>query len=171
MLAHVGILYPVTLSDPTSLAKNKNYAQWEAAVVKELKDQDLADSLVVANVFVWGIWAPGGKVEKAKPEDKKGAGSQAEELPPLASEQGARVLLGVNTRIINVKNGNTLFEDDATYVPAGKSEFSAEDLLKNHGKFFERELDCVLEWYAKNLKSQLANEARLEEYKCSDRGH
>jgi hypothetical protein len=164
MLTHTSILFPVTLSDPSSLAKNKNYPQWEAAVVKELNDRNLADSLVAVNVFLWGVWTGG-----AKAEDQSGP-SRSGKLPAIASQPGARALLGINTRVISAKNGETLFEDETTYVNSGKSELSAEDLMNNHGKLFERDLDCLLDWYAKNLKSKLAHEALLEEYKCSDRG-
>ena len=165
MLTHLSILYPVTLSDPSSLAKNHNYPQWEAAVVKELNDQNLADSLVAVNVFLWGVWTGG-----AKPEQKAGPGPPSGLPAGVVAPGGAKALLGINTRIIAVKGGETLFEDERVYVNSGKSEFSAEDLLKNRGRGFERRLDCLLDWYAKNLKSQLAREALLSEYRCSDRG-
>jgi hypothetical protein len=163
MLAHTAILFPVILSDPSLLAKNRNYPQWEAAVVYELNDRDLADSLVAVNIFLWGVWTGG-----AKAEIKSGPGESGKP-PAIASRPGVRAFLGINTRIISVKSGETLLEEETTYVNSGKSELSAEDLMHNRGKLFERDLDCLLDWYTKNLKHKLANEALLEEYPCSDR--
>ena len=167
ILKRTKILHPVSLSEPDAMNKNKNFPEWEGALLQELKQRDLADHLLEINVHLWGIWMGGLKVEQ-QDDDKKverfmeGGGN----LAALASRKGAQALLGIKTQVIRISDGAVVWQEDISYVTARKTDTSTAELMADGAALFQEKMDCLIQWYARDLSNKLKGEPPAGAFEC-----
>jgi hypothetical protein len=173
------IMHPVKFADTSarsgaplgfksSLIEGANhYEAWQEAVVSSLAKDGLADSLVVINVYLWGLRPGGVKAEELTEEEKEKRYWKTRSMIEMFSSRVAQAILFAEARVIDTKSGKVIFNKDSTYS-ISDNELTTDQLMKDKSFLFKHYTTCIVEWYAENLKLALKGKPELEDWRCRE---
>ncbi len=172
ILNRARIVHPVKFADSPSIGfldisvhSNKNYGPWQNYVASGLKESNLADTLLVCNIPLWGIREGSSKIEGDNEDEKHERFQETGDLRNIFSKKGAMAIIVVEAIVIDTKTGKQIWKDEFNYG-LGSPEQTTSSLLADEAVMFKQYTTCLIDWFAQDLRLELSGRDRLNGYEC-----